>query len=64
MIITKLQKFYSPPRNLSAGNKLPTQFLKKPLCMDNLQPMSKIMKGLLSDKIKDYTVLGIDFLII
>ena len=30
-MITKLQKLYSPPRNLRAGNKLPTLFLKEPV---------------------------------
>ena len=33
--ITKLQKLYSLPRNLRACNKLPAQFLEKPLCTGN-----------------------------
>ena len=41
-MITKLQKLYSLPTNLRAGNKLPTLFLKKPLCMGHLFPMHKI----------------------
>ena len=41
-IITKLQKLYSPPRNLMAGNKLPTLFLKKPLCAGDLSLARKI----------------------
>ena len=40
--ITKLQKLYSLPRNLRAGNKLPAPFLEKPLCTGNLQPPRKI----------------------
>ena len=34
--ITKLQKLYSPPRNLRAGNKSPAPFLEKPLCTGDL----------------------------
>ena len=41
-IITKLQKLYSPPRNLRAGNKSPTLFLKKSYCTGNLLPKCKI----------------------
>ena len=41
-VITKLQKFYSPPRNLRGGNKLPMLFLEKPLCMGDLWPAHKI----------------------
>ena len=41
-IITKLQKLYSPPRNLRAGNKPPALFLKKHSGMDNLSPARKI----------------------
>ena len=41
-IITQLQKLYSPPRNLTAGNKSPALFLKKPLCMGDLSPAYKI----------------------
>ena len=41
-ITTKLQKLYSPPRNLRADYKLPTLFLKKLLCMDNLLPTYKV----------------------
>ena len=44
--ITKVQKLYSPPRNLRADNKLPALFLKKPLGLGNLSPAHKIMKGL------------------
>ena len=40
--ITKLQKLYSPPRNLRLGNKLPELFLKKPLCKGDLLPTPKI----------------------
>ena len=39
---TKLQKLYSLPRNLRAGNKLPAIFLKKPLCMGDLSYACKI----------------------
>ena len=41
-IITQLQKLYSPPRNLTAGNKSPALFWKKPLCMGDLSPAYKI----------------------
>ena len=41
-IITKLQKLYSPPRNVRAGNKSPMLFLKKPLCTSDLLPAHKI----------------------
>ena len=41
-IITKLQKSYSPPRNLRADNESPTLFLKKHFCTGNLLPMHKI----------------------
>ena len=41
-IITKLQKLYSPPRKLNAGNKSPALLLKKPLCAGDLLPMCKI----------------------
>ena len=41
--ITKLQKLYSPPRNLRAGIKSPMLFLKKPLYMGDLSPMYKIL---------------------
>ena len=34
--IGKLQKLYSPPRNLRAGNKLPALFLKEHLCTAKL----------------------------
>ena len=40
--VTKLQKLYSLPRNLRVGNKSPTPFLKKPLCMGDLSPALKI----------------------
>ena len=40
--ITELQKLYSPPRNLRAGNKSPMLFLKKPLCTGDLPPAPKI----------------------
>ena len=40
--ILKLQKLYSLPRNLTAGNKSPAPFLRKPLCLDDLSPMRKI----------------------
>ena len=42
-IITKLQKLYSPPRNLRACNKLPVLFLKKCLCTGDLSPARKIL---------------------
>ena len=41
-IITKLQKLYSLPRNLRAGNKLPMLFVKKPLCTGNSSPACTI----------------------
>ena len=41
-IITKLQKLYSPPRKLKAGNKSPALLLKKPLCTGDLLPTCKI----------------------
>ena len=41
-IITKLQKLYSLPRNLRAGNKSPALFLKKPLCTGDILPVHKI----------------------
>ena len=41
-IITKLQKLYSPPRNLRARNEFPVVFIKKPLCMGNLSLPHKI----------------------
>ena len=41
-IITKLQKLYSPPRNLRAANKSPMLFLKKRSCKSNLSPAHKI----------------------
>ena len=41
-IITKLQKLYSLPRNPRAGNKSPTLFVKKPLCVGDLLPACKI----------------------
>ena len=41
-IITKLQKLYSLPRNLRAGNKSPALFLKKYLCTGDLSPAWKI----------------------
>ena len=34
-MITKLQKLYTPPRNLRVGNK--------PLCVDDLPPMPEIL---------------------
>ena len=40
--IAKLQKLYTPPRNLRAGNKSPVLFLKKPLCTGDLSPVHKI----------------------
>ena len=40
--ITKLQKLHSPPRNRTAGNKLPVPFFWKPFCMGNLLPTCKI----------------------
>ena len=40
--MTKLQKLYSPPRNLRVTNKSPTLFLKKPLCLGDLSPVCKI----------------------
>ena len=42
-IVTKLKKLSRLPRNLRAGNKLPVLFLKKPLCMGDLLPASKIL---------------------
>ena len=45
-IITELQKLYSLPRKLRAGNKLPALFLKKRSCTGNLLPAHKILKGL------------------
>ena len=41
-IITKLQKLYSPPTNLTTGNKSPSLFLKKRLCTGNLLLACKI----------------------
>ena len=41
-IITKLQKLYSPPRNLRAGNKSPALFLKKRSCTGDLLPAREI----------------------
>ena len=41
-MIIKLQKLYTLPRNLRAGNKSPTPFLKKPLCTGHLSPTHKI----------------------
>ena len=41
-IITKLQKLYSPPRNLRAGNKSPVQFLKKCFCTGDLSSPCKV----------------------
>ena len=41
-IITKLQKLYSPPRNIRAGNKLLVLFLKKLLRTGNLLHACKI----------------------
>ena len=41
-MITKLQKLYSLPRNLRAGNKSPMLFLKRPLCTGDLSPTCKI----------------------
>ena len=41
-VITKLQKLYSPPRKLRAGNKLPALFLKKSLCTGDLSSACKI----------------------
>ena len=35
-IFTKVQKLYSPPRKLKAGNKMPALLLKKPLCTGDL----------------------------
>ena len=42
-IITKLQKLHSLPRNLRAGIKLPTLFLKKPVWTADLVPLCKIL---------------------
>ena len=41
-IITELQKLYSLPRNLRAGNKSPVLYVKKPLCTGDLLAMHKI----------------------
>ena len=41
-IITKLQKLYSLPRNLRAGNKSPVLFLKKHSSTGDLSPACKI----------------------
>ena len=41
-IITKLQKLYSPPGNIRAGNKSPALFLKKRSCTGDLLPAYKI----------------------
>ena len=41
-IITKLQKLYSPPRNIRLGNESPALFLKKRSFMGNLSPTCKI----------------------
>ena len=38
-IVTKLQKLYSLPRNLRAGNKLPVLFLRKRLGAGDLLPV-------------------------
>ena len=40
--IAKLQRLYSPPRNLRMGNKLPMPFLGKPLCAGDLSPVHKV----------------------
>ena len=54
-IITKLQKLYSLPRNLRAGNKSPALFLKNLLARVIYCPCTKyLLKGLLN--IKDYLV--------
>ena len=45
-IITKLQKLYNPPRNPRVGSKSSALFVKKPLCMGDLLPACKILKGL------------------
>ena len=42
IIITKLQKLYSPVRNLSVGNKSPMLLLKKCLCKGDLSPAHKM----------------------
>ena len=42
-IITKLQKLYSLPRNLRVDNRSPALFLKKPFCMGDLLPATKIL---------------------
>ena len=42
-IIKKLQKLYSPPRNLRVGNKLPALFLKKHLSTGDLLPTQEIL---------------------
>ena len=39
--MTKLQKLYTPPRNLRAGNKSPAPFLEKSLCTGDLSPAHK-----------------------
>ena len=36
-IIMKLQKLYSLPKNLRAGNKSPVLFWKKPICTGDLR---------------------------
>ena len=41
-ITIKLQKLYSPPRNIRARNKSPALLLKKPLCTGDLSPLGKI----------------------
>ena len=47
-IIKKLQKLYSLPKKLMAGNKSPVLLLKKPFCISNLSPAHKILKALYS----------------
>ena len=40
--MTKLQKLYTPPRNLRTDNKSPAPFLEKSLCTGDLSPAHKI----------------------
>ena len=44
IIITKLQKLYSPVRNLRVDNKSPMLLLKKSLCKGDLSPAIKAVQ--------------------
>ena len=45
--ITKLQKLYSPPRNLRVGNKSSMLFLEKRLCIGDLLPAQKSIREII-----------------